>query len=167
MLFLPSEEFFSAALDQMPDLYEYAVKKDVVIATPTTLIGMLRAISYGWKQAALADKAAEVFKLGRELHERLGQMGAKFDKLGRALASSVNAYNETVGTVESRVMVSARRFRDLQVSEGDLAPIQALEAPVRQAQAEELTGRPVPTVAELVEAEADGLWSDDDARREA
>ena len=75
MLFLPSEEFFSAALDQMPDLYEYAVKKDVVIATPTTLIGMLRAISYGWKQAALADKAAEVFKLGRELHERLGKMG--------------------------------------------------------------------------------------------
>ena len=129
VLFLPSEEFFSAALDQMPDLYEYAVKKDVVIATPTTLIGMLRAISYGWKQAALADKAAEVFKLGRELHERLGQMGAKFDKLGRALASSVNAYNETVGTVESRVMVSARRFRDLQVSEGDLAPIQAARGP--------------------------------------
>ncbi len=88
MLFLPSEEFFSAALEQMPDLYEYAVKRDVVIATPTTLIGMLRAISYGWKQAALADKAAEVFKLGRELHERLGQMGARFDKLGRALASS-------------------------------------------------------------------------------
>jgi DNA recombination protein RmuC len=167
VLFLPSEEFFSAALDQMPDLYEYAVKRDVVIATPTTLIGMLRAISYGWKQAALADKAAEVFKLGRELHERLGQMGAKFDKLGRALASSVNAYNETVGTVESRVMVSARRFRDLQVSEGDLAPIQALEAPVRQAQAEELTGRAVPSVAELVEADVEALWSDDDLRHEA
>jgi DNA recombination protein RmuC len=162
VLFLPSEEFFSAALEQMPDLYEYAVKKDVVIATPTTLIGMLRAISYGWKQAALAEKAAEVFKLGRELHERLGQMGAKFDKLGRALASSVNAYNETVGTVESRVLVSARRFRDLQVSEGDLAPIEPVDAPVRQAQARELTARPVPTVAELVEADAEGLWTDDD-----
>ena len=157
VLFLPSEEFFSAALDQMPDLYEYAVKRDVVIATPTTLIGMLRAISYGWKQAALADKAAEVFKLGRELHERLGQMGAKFDKLGRALASSVNAYNETVGTVESRVMVSARRFRDLQVSEGDLAPIQALEAPVRQAQAAGADRAAGPErSAELVEADADG-----------
>jgi DNA recombination protein RmuC len=161
VLFLPSEEFFSAALDQMPDLYEYAVKKDVVIATPTTLIGMLRAISYGWKQAALAEKAAEVFKLGRELHERLGQMGAKFDKLGRALTSSVNAYNETVGTVESRVLVSARRFRDLQVSEGDLAPIEPVDAPVRQAQARELMARPVPTVAELVEADAEGLWTDD------
>ena len=138
VLFLPSEEFFSAALDQMPDLYEYAVKKDVVIATPTTLIGMLRAISYGWKQAALADKAAEVFKLGRELHERLGQMGASSTSSARALASAVNAYNETVGTVEARVMVSARRFRDLQVSEGELAPLQAVEAPVRQIQAQEL-----------------------------
>jgi DNA recombination protein RmuC len=167
VLFLPSEEFFSAALDQMPDLYEYAVKKDVVIATPTTLIGMLRAISYGWKQAALADKATEVFKLGRELHERLGQMGAKFDKLGRALASSVNAYNETVGTVETRVMVSARRFRDLQVSEGELAPIQPLEAPVRPTQAPELLARPVPDVAELVEDAAEALWSDDDFRQEA
>lgn len=168
VLFLPSEEFFSAALDQMPDLYEYAVKKDVVIATPTTLIGMLRAISYGWKQAALADKAAEVFKLGRELHERLGQMGAKFDKLGRALASSVNAYNETVGTVETRVMVSARRFRDLQVSESELAPIQQLEAPVRQAQAPELIERPVPSVAELVEADAEAtLWGPDGLSQEA
>lgn len=174
VLFLPSEEFFSAALDQMPDLYEYAVKKDVVIATPTTLIGMLRAISYGWKQAALADKAAEVFKLGRELHERLGQMGARFDKLGRALASSVNAYNETVGTVESRVMVSARRFRDLQVSEGDLAPIQPLDAPVRQTQAPELGARPVPSVAELVEADVErsaldqgSLWGEEDLREQA
>jgi DNA recombination protein RmuC len=168
VLFLPSEEFFSAALDQMPDLYEYAVKRDVVIATPTTLIGMLRAISYGWKQAALADKAAEVFKLGRELHERLGQMGAKFDKLGRALASSVNAYNETVGTVEARVMVSARRFRDLQVSESDLAPVQPVEAPVRQTQAPELMSRPVPDVAELVEADADQhLWGEDETSRGA
>jgi DNA recombination protein RmuC len=168
VLFLPSEEFFSAALDQMPDLYEYAVKKDVVIATPTTLIGMLRAISYGWKQAALADKAAEVFKLGRELHERLGKMGASFDTLGRRLSSAVNAYNDTIGTVETRVMVSARRFRDLQVSEGELTPVQPIEAPVRQIQAPELEGRPVPDVAELVEADAaEHLWAEDDLRREA
>ncbi len=165
VLFLPSEEFFSAALDQMPDLYEYAVKKDVVIATPTTLIGMLRAISYGWKQAALADKAAEVFKLGRELHERLSKMGASFDTLGKRLASTVTAYNETIGTVETRVMVSARRFRDLQVSEVELAPAQPIEAPVRQLQAPELGGRPVPDIAELVEADAQQLWSDDERRQ--
>jgi DNA recombination protein RmuC len=138
VLFLPSEAFFSAALDQMPDLYEYAIARDVVIATPTTLIGMLRAISYGWKQAALAEKAREVFRLGRELYERLGQMGNRFDKLGRALTTTVNAYNETVGTVETRVLVSARRFRDLQVSERELSSPERLEAPVRQIQAPEL-----------------------------
>jgi DNA recombination protein RmuC len=138
VLFLPSEAFFSAALDQMPDLYEYAIAKDVVLATPTTLIGMLRAISYGWKQAALAEKAREVFRLGRELHERLGQLGNRFDKLGRALTTTVNAYNETIGTVETRVLVSARRFRDLQVSERELASPERLEAPVRQIQAPEL-----------------------------
>jgi DNA recombination protein RmuC len=138
VLFLPSEAFFSAALDQMPDLYEYAIARDVVLATPTTLIGMLRAISYGWKQAALAEKAREVFRLGRELYERLGQMGNRFDKLGRALTTTVNAYNETIGTVETRVLVSARRFRDLQVSERELDSPERLEAPVRQIQAPEL-----------------------------
>ena len=96
VLFLPSEEFFSAALDQMPDLYEYAVKKDVVIATPTTLIGMLRAISYGWKQAALADKAAEVFKLGASCTSGWARW-APVREARRALGSTVTAYNETVG----------------------------------------------------------------------
>jgi len=174
VLFLPSEEFFSAALDAMPDLYEYAVKKDVVIATPTTLIGMLRAISYGWKQAALADKAAEVFKLGRELHERLGRMGASFDTLGKRLTSAVNAYNDTIGTFDNRVLVSARRFRDLQVSEGELAPVQPVEVTVRRSQAPELVSRPVPDVAELVEADADHaavqqgrLWGEHDLGQEA
>ena len=85
MLFLPNEMFFAAALDQIPDLYDYAAARDVVLATPTTLIGMLRAVAYGWKQAALAESAAEVFRLGRDLHEKLGLMGNRFDKLGRAL----------------------------------------------------------------------------------
>lgn len=138
VLFLPSEAFFVAALEQMPDLYEYAVNKDVVIATPTTLIGMLRAVSYGWKQAALAETAAEVFRLGRELHERLGRMGNRFDKLGRAIRTSVNAYNETVATVEGTVLVQARRFRDLQVTEHDLAPLSSVDDAVRQIQAPEL-----------------------------
>ena len=82
---------------------------------------MLRAVAYGWKQAALAESAAEVFRLGRELHERLGLMGNRFDKLGRALRTSVNAYNETIATVEGTVLVGARRFRDLKVSEKELA----------------------------------------------
>jgi DNA recombination protein RmuC len=113
VLFLPNEMFFATALDQIPDLYDYAAARDVVLATPTTLIGMLRAVAYGWRQAALAESAAEVFRLGRELHEKLGLMGNRFDKLGRALRSSVNAYNETIATVEGTVLVRARKFRDL------------------------------------------------------
>jgi DNA recombination protein RmuC len=138
VLFLPNETFFAAALDQIPDLYEYAGHRDVVLATPTTLIGMLRAVAYGWKQAALAESAAEVFKLGRELHEKLGLMGNRFDKLGRALRTSVNAYNETIATVEGSVLVRARRFRDLKVSERELTALCSIDEPVRQIQAPEL-----------------------------
>ena len=138
VLFLPSEMFFAAALDQIPDLYDYAAARDVVLATPTTLIGLLRAVAYGWKQAALAESAAEVFRLGRDLHAKLGLMGNRLDKLGRALRSSVNAYNETVATVEGTVLVRARKFRDLQVSDKELAPLQQLDDAVRQIQAPEL-----------------------------
>jgi DNA recombination protein RmuC len=138
VLFLPSEGFFAAALEHVPDLYDYAAARDVVLATPSTLIGMLRAVAYGWKQAALAESAAEVFRLGRELHDKLGLMGNKLDKLGRALRSSVNAYNESIATVEGTVLVRARRFRDLNVSERELISPAPVEEPVRQIQAPEL-----------------------------
>ncbi len=138
VLFLPNEMFFATALDQIPDLYDYAAARDVVLATPTTLIGMLRAVAYGWKQAALAEHAAEVFQLGRELHEKLGLMGNRFDKLGRALRTSVNAYNETIATVEGTVLVRARKFRDLKVSDKELPGPTAVDEPVRQIQAAEL-----------------------------
>ena len=138
VLFLPNEMFFATALDQIPDLYDYAAARDVVLATPTTLIGMLRAVAYGWRQAALAESANEVFRLGRELHEKLGLLGNRFDKLGRALRTSVNAYNETVATVEGTVLVRARKFRDLKVSEKDLPRPTQIDEPVRQIQAAEL-----------------------------
>jgi DNA recombination protein RmuC len=138
VLFLPNEMFFATALDQIPDLYDYAATRDVVLATPTTLIGMLRAVAYGWREAALAESAAEVFRLGRELHEKLGLMGNRFDKLGRALRSSVNAYNETIATVEGTVLVRARKFRDLKVSEKELPGPTQISEPVRQIQAAEL-----------------------------
>jgi DNA recombination protein RmuC len=99
---------------------------------------MLRAVAYGWKQAALAESAGEVFRLGRELHDKLGLMGNKLDKLGRALRSSVNAYNESIATVEGTVLVRARRFRDLKVSERELTSPSPVEEPVRQIQAPEL-----------------------------
>ncbi|WP_375430402.1 DNA recombination protein RmuC [uncultured Friedmanniella sp.] len=173
VLFLPNEMFFATALDQVPDLYDYAAQRDVVLATPTTLIGMLRAVAYGWKQAALAESAAEVFKLGRDLHERLGLMGNRFDKLGRALRTSVNAYNETIATVEGTVLVQARKFRDLKVSEKELESLTPVHEPVRQIQAvelvedavqvEPLVGRSkkrrlaIPEAAELVRPEPDLL----------
>lgn len=175
VLFLPSEAFFATALDQMPDLYEYAAARDIVLATPTTLIGLLRAVAYGWKQAALAESAAEVFRLGRDLHEKLGLMGNRLDKLGRAIRSSVNAYNETIATVEGTVLVRARKFRDLKVSDAELPGTIPVEDPVRQIQAPELVedaagvpalvGRDrrrraaadIPEAAELVRGEPDLL----------
>ncbi|MFV0406351.1 MAG: DNA recombination protein RmuC [Propioniciclava sp.] len=123
VLFLPSEALAAEALTQLPDLHEYAAHRGIVLATPTTLIAMLRAVAYSWKQAALAESASEVFQLGRELYDRLGTMGGHVDRVGRALASTVKAYNETVGSLEGRVLVQARRFRDLQVSDKDLAPL--------------------------------------------
>jgi DNA recombination protein RmuC len=138
VLFLPSEAFFAEALELIPDLYDYAAARDVVLATPTTLIALLRAVAYGWRQAALAESAAEVFALGRELHEKLGLMGNRFDKLGRALRTTVNAYNETIATVEGTVLVRARKFRDLKVSARELAGVTQVDEPVRQIQAAEL-----------------------------
>lgn len=182
VLFMPSEAFFAAALDRIPDLYEYAADRNVIIATPTMLIGLLRAISYGWKQAALADNAKEIFELGQLLHERLGTMGGKFDKLGRALGSAVGAYNDTVASMEGRVLVTARRFRDLDVTDKDLAAPAQIETSVRQIQQPELVEdasqvaqmighrRTDPDVAELVEADAEQqhqLWGEEDLRDQA
>ena len=138
VLFLPNEMFFATALDQIPDLYDYGAARDVVLATPTTLIGMLRAVAYGWRQEALAESAAEVFRLGRELYEKLGLLGNRFDKLGRALRTSVNAYNETIATVEGTVLVRARKFRDLNVSQKELTAPTQIDDAVRQIQATEL-----------------------------
>lgn len=138
VLFLPNEQFLFAALEQVPDLQEYAAHRDVVVATPNTLIAMLRSVAYGWKQAALAESAAEVFALGRELHDRLAAMGGHVDKTGRALKSAVNAYNQMVGSMESRVLVTARRFRDLQVTDKELAAYVTVDESTRDIAAPEL-----------------------------
>ncbi|UQX87753.1 DNA recombination protein RmuC [Jatrophihabitans telluris] len=113
--FVPAEAFLDAALRQDPTLLEHALARNVVIATPSTLVALLRTIGYSWRQEALARNTAEVSKLGRELHQRLSTMSGHLDKVGRSLSSAVTAFNSTVGAFESRVLVTARRFDDLSV----------------------------------------------------
>jgi DNA recombination protein RmuC len=110
VMFLPGEVFYSAALERMPDLIERSVENSVLIATPTTLIALLKAVAYGWRQERMADSAEQVQKLGVELYERLSLLSRRFVGLGKKLDASVKAYNDTVGTFESRVLVSARKF---------------------------------------------------------
>lgn len=120
VLFVPAEAFLSAALETAPDLLEYAASRQVVLATPTTLIALLRTVAHGWSHDALADKAREIHQLGRELHGRLLTMSGHLDQVGRSLNAAVGHFNLAVGSLESRVLVSARRFRDLSVTEDDL-----------------------------------------------
>ncbi|TDT32632.1 DNA recombination protein RmuC [Naumannella halotolerans] len=157
IMFLPSESLGAQALAQAPDLHEYAAARNVVLATPTTLIATLRAVAYGWKQAALAESAADVFRLGRELHERIGTMGGHFDRLGRALDRTVAQYNSTVSSLETRVLVSARRFTELHVSDVDLATATPVETPIRRVSQTELVedAAQVTPVIEPVEQESD------------
>src|SRR6202041_1417889 len=109
VMFVPGEAFLAPALDQDPGLLEHALSRRVHIATPTTLVSMLRTVQYAWQQDALSHNARAVFELGRELHSRIAGLGRNVDQLGRSLTRTVQAYNQTVGSLESRVLVSARR----------------------------------------------------------
>ena len=120
VMFVPADAFWQAALDADPALAEYAFDRHVVVATPSTLLALLRTVAYAWKQDALATNAQAVLSLGKELHGRLATMGAHLARLGRSLEGAAAAYNQAVGSLETRVLVSARRFADLGVVEGDL-----------------------------------------------
>ena len=137
-LFIPSEALYAEALAQAPDLMEYAGARNVIVTTPTSLIGLLRAVAYGWKQTQLADTAAEVAELGRELYDRLTRLGSVIDQLGRSLTGSVKAYNQMVGSLESRVLVTARRMGNLQAASRSLDTPLTLEDAVRTISAPEL-----------------------------
>jgi len=133
VMFLPGETFFHLALQQDPELIATGADRRVLPASPVTLIALLRAVAYGWRQEHIAANAQEISRLGRELYERIRKLGEHFEKLGRGLKNSVEAYNDMVGTLEGRVLVSARRFRELGAAGGDELPApQPLDAAVRE-----------------------------------
>ena len=110
VMFLHDESSWLAALDVDPSLHELALSNNVIPASPTNLIGLLRAVHYGWQQETIAEGARQISDLGRELYKRLSTMGAHVSKLGRSLDSAVKSYNETVGSLERQVLPQARRF---------------------------------------------------------
>jgi DNA recombination protein RmuC len=116
ILFIPGDQFLSAALTQRPDLLDDALRQQVILATPTSLVALLKAIAYGWQQTALAENASEIRTLAVQLYERLNTFAGHLSTMGKELGSSVKAYNQAIGSLETRVLPSARRFTELGVN---------------------------------------------------
>ena len=164
VLFVPGDPFLEAALQADPALLEHAFSQNVVVATPTTLIALLRTVAYSWRQEALARNAAQVHQLGKELHSRLATMGTHVAKLGRSLDAAVSSYNQTVSSLETRVLVSARKLTDLEVADGELpAPDQVERAP-RTISAPELVASAADALIALHELDRPGPHTRSDAR---
>jgi DNA recombination protein RmuC len=151
ILFIPGEAFLAPALERDPGLLEHAISRRVHIATPTTLVSMLRTAHFAWQQEALSQNARAVFDLGRELHDRIGALGRHVEKLGRSLTASVVAYNQAVGSLEGRVLVTARRLSELGVVDAELPAPPSVTETTRPLSAPELVTDPDPALASAAE----------------
>jgi DNA recombination protein RmuC len=141
VMFLPGEMFFSAALEQDASLIEAGVQQGVIPASPTTLIALLRAVAYGWQQQAVEENARKISEIGRNLYESVRVLGGHFDALGTRLKSSLDAYNQAVGSLEGNVLVKARKLRELSAANGseEIKPLEPIDRVPRMLQSPELT----------------------------
>ncbi len=138
VMFIPGEPFFAAAADQDHDLIEDGMQKRVVLATPTTFIALLRAVAYGWRQEQIAENAQQISELGRDLYDRMRVMANHLSDIGKGITRATEAYNRAVGSMEARVLPSARRFRELGAATSDeIPPVEPIEATPREVSAPE------------------------------
>jgi DNA recombination protein RmuC len=138
VMFVPGEAFLAPALDQDPGLLEHALSRRVHIATPTTLVSMLRTVQYAWQQEKLSENARAVFDLGREVYDRLSGLSRHLERVGKSLTSAVGSYNQAVGTLETRVLVSARKLAALGVVDAELTAPASVSETARVLSAPEL-----------------------------
>ena len=143
VMFLPGDHFHSAALEADPSLLEYGVEQRVLVATPVNLIGLLRAVAYGWRQESIAANAKEISELGAELYKRIADLGGHWIDLGRNLSRTVESFNSAVGSLETRVLVSARRFRELGAasSANEIEVVEPVEKTARQLKLHDISTR--------------------------
>jgi len=140
-MFLPGEMFYSAALQHDPSLIEHGVEARVIPASPITLIALLRAVSYGWRQEQVAQNAREISENGAELYKRLKKLVEHIERIGSGLDKAVDAYNDSIGSIERTVLPAARRFKDLGATTGEeIGSLEELQTPLRHVQSAELTG---------------------------
>jgi DNA recombination protein RmuC len=157
ILFIPGDQFLSAALAEKPDLLDEALRQNIILATPTSFVALLKAVAYGWQQVALAENAAEIRGLAVQLYERLTSFSGHMGEVGKALGDSVKAFNRAVGSLERMVLPSARRFTDLGVQPRQrLAPLKDVEEAPREPAAGEPPAEPAgetpPSAPEALEA---------------